>query len=126
MSKFPSGTVEKNSSTIRSSPQESNLRACATLAYRFDSCRRTLWLMNFSQLQVPGRNFDLCIISTRTKSHLPFRNSPHGVKSYKIIMIYLVDNAIHFSYNRHLRMMLTSSDSSNHLRPLRDVGGLFT
>ncbi len=53
-SKFVPGTVEKNSSTIRSSGR--NLLPEDLIVDEFFST-------------VPGKNFDLCIISTRTKTH---------------------------------------------------------
>ncbi len=53
-SKFLPGTVEKNSPTIRSSGR--NRTYACTVVYEFFST-------------VPGKNFDLCIISTPTKTH---------------------------------------------------------
>ena len=54
------GTVEKNSSTIRVLRQES----------------KDLIVDEFLST-VPGKDFDLCIILTRTKTHKPFRKIIH-------------------------------------------------
>ena len=61
-SKFLPGTVEKNSSTIRSSGRNRTY-ACG--------CRCTALLVDEFFSTVPGKDFDLCIISTRTKTHKP-------------------------------------------------------
>ena len=61
---------------------------------------------------VPGKNFDLCIISTRTKTHTPFH--PHRVKWHKIIMIYPQPVRRHY----HLKYTLITLAPVSYLRSL--------
>ncbi len=70
MSKFLPGTVEENSSTIRSSGRNrtyayANLRL---IAYAGSIPAGGPFVDEFFSI-IPGKNFRMCIISTRTKTH---------------------------------------------------------
>ena len=79
MSKFESGIVEKNSSTInkiRSSGRNRTYACAMSVQVKFRFLPEDLIVDDFFST-LPGSNFDMCIISTRTKTHLTLQKILH-------------------------------------------------